>query len=68
MDPQRINPDEVKRRIDRGERIIFLDTRSDDAWAKADSQIPGSKRVLTEAVLSRRAELPKDGLIVTYCT
>jgi hypothetical protein len=28
MEPQRIAPDEVKHRVDRGEPVVFLDTRS----------------------------------------
>lgn len=68
MEPQRIEPDEVKQRVDRGERVIFLDTRSDEAWRKADAQIPGSKRFRLADGVSRLGEIPKDALIVTYCT
>jgi hypothetical protein len=31
MEAQRISVDEVKRRIDSGEAVTFLDTRADDA-------------------------------------
>jgi rhodanese-related sulfurtransferase len=68
MDPERIGPDEVTHRLDRGDRVVFLDTRSDESWRKADSQIPGSKRVPPDDVASHLGEIPKDGLIVTYCT
>jgi rhodanese-related sulfurtransferase len=68
MEPQRIGTDEVKHRVDRAERVVFLDTRSGEAWRKADSQIPGSRRVLPDDVLRHLGEIPKDSLIVTYCT
>ena len=31
MESQRISADEIKRKMDAGERIVFLDTRGDDA-------------------------------------
>lgn len=68
MEPQRITRDEVKRRMDAGEPIVFLDTRSDDAWRKAEWQIPGSRRIPPDEVDQHLDELPHDGLIVTYCT
>jgi rhodanese-related sulfurtransferase len=66
--PDRISKEEVKRRLDAGERIVFLDTRSDDAWRKADRQIPGSRRVPPDAVVQHLSEIPRERLIVTYCT
>ena len=68
MTPDRISKEEVKRRLDAGERIVLLDTRSDDAWRKADTQIPGSRRISPDAVDQHLNEIPRDGLIVTYCT
>jgi rhodanese-related sulfurtransferase len=68
MEPRRIGVDEVKRRIDSGEAVVFLDSRSDEAHEQADSQIPGSIRVPPNEVESRLDEIPKRGLIVPYCT
>jgi rhodanese-related sulfurtransferase len=68
MEPTRISTEDVKRRLDAGERILFLDTRADDAWTKADAQIPGSTRVPPDAVEQHLNEIPREGLIVTYCT
>jgi rhodanese-related sulfurtransferase len=68
MEPQRITPDEAKRRMDTGERVVFLDTRSVDAWRKAELQIRGSRRIPPDEVQSRLGEIPRDGLVVTYCT
>jgi rhodanese-related sulfurtransferase len=68
MEPQRITKEEVKSRLDTGERILFLDTRSDQAWKDAQWQIPGSKRIPPDDVSDHFGEIPHDGLIVTYCT
>jgi rhodanese-related sulfurtransferase len=67
-EPVRISREEVKRRLDAGEHVVFLDTRSVDAWRKADAQIPGSTRVPPDDVEQHLNEIPREGLIVTYCT
>jgi len=68
MDPQRISAEEVKRRLDSGEAIVFVDSRADDAWRKAEAQIPSSIRVPPDAVEANLDQIPKRGLIVPYCT
>lgn len=68
MEPQRISPDELKRRIDSGESIVFLDSRASDAWRTANRQIPGSIRVPPDEVERHLDEIPPDGLVVPYCT
>jgi rhodanese-related sulfurtransferase len=68
MEPLRITKEEVKRRLDAGEHIVFLDTRSEEAWSNAELQIPQSRRIPPDAVEQRLDEIPRDGLIVTYCT
>jgi rhodanese-related sulfurtransferase len=68
MQISRVSTEDVKRRLDAGEHVVFLDTRSDEAWRKADTQIPGSIRVPPDAVELRLNEIPQDGLLVTYCT
>jgi len=67
-EPNRISTEDVKRRLDAGEEIVFLDTRSDDAWRQANAQIPGSLRLPPDAVERRLHDIPQEGLIVTYCT
>jgi hypothetical protein len=68
MEPQRITADEVKRRINSGEAVVFLDSRGEDAWQKAELQIPKSIRVPPGAVEALLDEIPRRGLIVPYCT
>jgi rhodanese-related sulfurtransferase len=68
MEPQRITVDEVKRRMDSGEAVVFLDARSPEAHDHAASQIPGSLRVPPNDVERHLDEIPTRGLIVPYCT
>jgi len=68
MEPQRISVDEVKRRLDGGEAVAFLDSRADDVWRKAEAQIPKSIRVPPDAVEGSLDAIPKRGLVVPYCT
>ena len=68
MEPERIAPDEVKRRLDSGETVAFLDSRSAEAWRQAEAQIPNSIRVPPDGVEAHLDEIPRRGLIVPYCT
>jgi rhodanese-related sulfurtransferase len=68
MEPKRITAEEAKKRLDSGEAVAFLDTRSDDAWRKAELQIPKSIRVPPDAVGAHQQDIPSRGLIVSYCT
>lgn len=66
-DVPRISPEEVKKRVEQGERIYFLDVRRHPD----DFQIQGAVYHEPEALLAApRAEMPvpSDQLIVTYCT
>jgi rhodanese-related sulfurtransferase len=65
--------DEVKSLLDSGYRLIFIDARSEEAWAKSDKQIPGSIRIAPDradelAAAIPKAAIPKGATIVTYCT
>ncbi len=68
MEPQRMNIDELKRRMDAGERFVILDDRSSEAWEKAASQIPGSVRIPPDGVDKHLQKIPLNARIVTYCT
>jgi hypothetical protein len=68
MELQRITVDDAKRRLDAGQRIVFADARSDESWRKAELQIPDSIRVPPDAVEALLDRIPRDALIVPYCT
>ena len=68
MEPQRMNIDELKRRMDAGERFVILDDRSSEAWEKAANQIPGFVRIPPDEVDKHLQKIPLNARIVTYCT
>ncbi len=68
MEPKRISVAEVKAKQDAGVKITFLDARNPIAWGQADTKIPGAIRVPVDEVDQHLVEIPKEGLIVTYCT
>ncbi len=68
MEPARITVAEVKERMDRGESILFIDTRSPMSLGASNVKIPGAIRMHYSEMEQRLNELPGDRLIVTYCT
>jgi rhodanese-related sulfurtransferase len=68
MEIKRINPDEVKKRLDKGEPIFFIDTRNQHDWGASEVKIPGARRIHYSELMQHLDEIPRDRLIVTYCT
>jgi rhodanese-related sulfurtransferase len=65
---KRIVIDEVKKRLDKGESILFIDTRNPHDWGESDVKLPGALRIHFSELEQHLDELPRDGLIVAYCT
>ena len=68
MEATRVTADEVKERMDRGEQFAFLDTRNPQAWGESDVKLPGAIRVPADEVGEHLDEIPRDRVVVTYCT
>ena len=68
MEATRVTVDEVKERMDRGERFTFVDTRNPKAWAEADTKLPGAMRIPAEEVEQHLDQIPHDRTVITYCT
>jgi rhodanese-related sulfurtransferase len=68
MEPTRVTADEVRERMDRGEPFTFIDTRNPQAWAESESKLPGAIRVPADEVGKHLSSIPKDRVVVTYCT
>ena len=68
MEPERISLAEVKKRLDKGEPILFIDTRNFHDWSASDVRIPGARRIHYSELMQHLDELPHDQLIVTVCT
>ena len=67
-EPLRVTAKEVIERMNRGEDVYFVDTRNPQAWAEADTKLPGAVRVPADAVEQHLADMPRDRMIVAYCT
>lgn len=44
----RVIADEVGARIDRGESILFVDSRSEEKWTESELKLPGAVRCTLE--------------------
>ena len=64
----RITVDEVKERMERGEQFTFVDSRNPQAWAESDSKLPNAIRVPAEELEQHLDKIPKDRVVITYCT
>ena len=68
MEATRVTVDEVKERMARGEQFAFLDTRNPQAWGESDVKLPGAIRVPADDVAGHLDEIPRDRVVITYCT
>lgn len=68
MTPTRVSPAEIKQRLDMGEPVLFLDTRNPAAWDESSIKIPGAYRVHYSELKKHISKLPRDRIIVPYCT
>ena len=67
--PPRIMVDEVKAKMDSGQKVVFIDTRTGSSWSSSNQMIPGALRVRGNQEFKAILEtLDKDTFIVTYCT
>ena len=60
-----LEADHVKKLLDAGEKILFIDLRSAAEFGK--SHLPGAKSIPVAELPKRFAEVPKTGRVVLYC-
>ena len=68
MTPTPITPAEVKELRDRGERVVFVDARNPTAWGASKVKLPGAIRVPVDEAEDHLGEIPREGMVITYCT
>ena len=68
MEPVRIDVNKLKWKLDHGEPVLIIDTRSPASWEGSNHQIPGAVRLHYHELEEHLDELPRDRTIVTYCT
>jgi rhodanese-related sulfurtransferase len=54
--------------MERGEPLVFLDTRNPKAWGESDLKLPGAIRMPADEVQEHLEEVPRGRAIITYCT
>jgi len=62
---RRVTIDEMESLVKEGKAVV-IDVRSQDAYDAG--HIPGSKLIPAGEILNHLSELPKDKLIITYCS
>jgi rhodanese-related sulfurtransferase len=67
-DSRRIELEDVKRRMDAGEKIVFVDSRNPMDWGAAEQKLPGAVRVGVGEAEEKVTKIPEGALIVAYCT
>jgi len=55
----------VKRLLDEGEMLIFIDLRPADEFKR--ERLPGARSVPLRELLRRYAEVPRTGRVILYC-
>ncbi len=64
----RITVQELKAKLDRGEGVVIIDTRTGRDYTDSKIKIKGAIRIPLVQMENRYGELPADKEIVTYCT
>lgn len=64
----RITIHELKRKIDKGEKLLIIDARAGSSYIGSTVRIKGALHITLDQLETRMSELPKDQEIITYCT
>jgi len=67
-DTLRITVDDLRKRMEKGEDFVVIDTRNPQAWAESEGKLPEAIRVTSDNLEQTLSNIPKDKPIVTYCT
>jgi len=60
-----IPPDRVKKMLEGGEKILFVDLRPTGDFKK--SHLPGARSIPITELQNRHEEIPKSGRVILYC-
>jgi membrane protein DedA with SNARE-associated domain/rhodanese-related sulfurtransferase len=64
----RLDPEELKRRLDGGEQVYIVDLRHPLELLPEPFTLPGARHISPEALAARHAEIPRDRDVVLFCT
>jgi rhodanese-related sulfurtransferase len=68
MQPAKLTPEEVKARMERGERFVFVDARPLHEWNAAENKLPGAVHVPVDGISEHLNEIPWGHPVVSYCS
>src|SRR5262249_43585122 len=70
LEATRVTADEVLARLGRGEPLVFVDARNEEAWEKSSEKLPAALRVSPQMKDEEETLplIPRDRGIITYCT
>jgi rhodanese-related sulfurtransferase len=66
--PELISVDDAWRLVEEGHDPVFIDTRNSKHYGQSDVKIPGSIRIWREELETRMDEVPRERIVITYCT
>jgi len=64
----KVTVSDVNSRLGQGEEVQFVDARNPQAWAEADTKLPGAVRAAPDEPEKCLASAGRDRPVVTYCT
>ncbi len=64
----RITADDAFRRYERGEPILFIDSRNPQAWEGSKVKLPRAVRMPADEVRTHVVGIPRDRMMIPYCT
>jgi rhodanese-related sulfurtransferase len=65
---ERITAAELKGLLDAHRPVSILDTRAPEGWNNSHIKIPGAIRVPPDEVDKHLSQIPRDRMVVAYCT
>jgi rhodanese-related sulfurtransferase len=68
MDIERLSLGEVKVMMEQKKPITFVDSRNAHDYDESDLQLPGAIRVPVDDVEANLSRIPRENLIISYCT
>jgi rhodanese-related sulfurtransferase len=66
--PSLLTVAQAKDLVDRGEPVLFIDSRNPIAWGSSRVKLPGAQRIAIDQVERHLAALPRDRRLIVYCT
>ena len=64
----RVTTDDLRRRMDAGEKFTIIDVRNPTAWAESTDMATGAIRIALDNADKASPQIPRDRPIVVYCT